>query len=118
MADREKVMRGLEHCLAQDDFECVGCPYDKDEGCVSMPLEKCRSMLKCDALALLKEQEAVAPNIVNSDVFWSCWYVCGSCDNPIDPGDKFCRHCGKAVKWEPPKEEEGDGDACKRKGDS
>jgi len=26
------------------------------------------------------------------------WLVCGACRHAIDPGDKFCRGCGKAVE--------------------
>lgn len=55
-----------------------------------------------DALAMIKEQEAVAP-ITQSSVYdpdtW--FYVCGSCKKSvIDRGDKFCRWCGKAAKRE------------------
>ena len=45
MVDREKVIKGLEHCEKQG---CDGCPYyPNDDGC----------RLNQDALALLKEQE-------------------------------------------------------------
>ena len=30
--------------------------------------------------------------------FW--WYVCGECHGHISEGDHYCRHCGRAVKWE------------------
>ena len=53
-------------------------------------------------VALLK-QEAVEPYITgNGESFETAetwWYECGNCNKPIDPNDKFCRHCGKAVKW-------------------
>lgn len=93
MAELEKVIRGLECCTETDD--CNSCPYfEKPEYCSE-------DVLMRDAIALLKEQEAVKPKVVNADDFlWAHWYVCGSCENPIDPEDKFCRHCGKAVKWD------------------
>ena len=28
----------------------------------------------------------------------SWWYVCPECHGAIDHGDRFCRHCGQAVK--------------------
>jgi hypothetical protein len=28
----------------------------------------------------------------------SWWYVCPECHGAIDRGDRFCRHCGQAVK--------------------
>ena len=55
-------------------------------------------------LALLKEQDAVEPYIAGSgesfETAETWWYECGNCNNPIDPNDKFCRHCGRQVKWE------------------
>lgn len=56
-----------------------------------------------DAIALLKEQEAVEPTVSGMeehDGLCSWWYQCGKCKIPIDYGDRFCRRCGKAVKWE------------------
>jgi len=51
MIDREKVIKGLEHCANEAD--CRGCVYqeqmkDRSDGCDCMR----------EALALLKEQEA------------------------------------------------------------
>lgn len=50
---REKVVRGLECCIAYD-YKCSDCPYRDDggaeDGCYS-------DELKTDALALLKAQE-------------------------------------------------------------
>ena len=52
-----------------------------------------------DAIALLKEQEAVKPVLVGN--MWEC----GNCHTPVgiyldDVRDDFCRKCGRAVKWE------------------
>lgn len=49
----------------------------------------------------LNEQRAVKPH-TESAVYdiGSWWYVCGACQQPIDKTDIFCRHCGRAVKWE------------------
>ena len=53
---------------------------------------------------LLKEQKAVEPYIAGSgesfETAETWWYECGNCNKPIDPNDKFCRHCGQVVKWE------------------
>lgn len=54
-------------------------------------------------LALLKEQEAVKPRLGGTeyhDGHSSFWYRCGKCETRINYGDKFCRCCGQAVKWE------------------
>jgi len=49
MADREKVIKGLEHCTRD---RCKDCPYDPDcEMCSAF------SILANDALELLKEYE-------------------------------------------------------------
>jgi len=50
-----------------------------------------------------KEQEAFEPTIANAenhDGHTSHWYQCGACMFPIDKGDRYCRHCGRPVKWE------------------
>lgn len=49
-----------------------------------------------DALALLKEQEAVEPTWQQGKAY------CGSCGKriPLKIGARFCHKCGKAVKWE------------------
>lgn len=56
-----------------------------------------------DALALLKDQEAVEPKKENDgtpEPWTMWWYVCGDCGQPIDKIDRYCRGCGKQVKWE------------------
>ena len=50
----------------------------------------------------LKEPEAVEPreeNDGNPEPCTAWWYVCGDCGQPIDKMDRYCRMCGKAVKW-------------------
>lgn len=57
-----------------------------------------------DALALLKEQEAVEP--YQHDAVW----LCGNCEKEVVGWDDdidgkeyrypFCRQCGRKVKWE------------------
>ena len=52
--------------------------------------------------SLLKAQEAVEPTI-GGDADGPCrnwWYQCGKCKEAIDYHDKYCRKCGRAVKWE------------------
>jgi len=53
-------------------------------------------------ITLLKEPEAVEPVTQSSIYDPDTWFfVCGSCKKGvIDRGDKFCRWCGQAVKWE------------------
>lgn len=52
-----------------------------------------------DALALLKTQGQVLPGQGHSGGGSTWWYVCGICGTAINPGDKYCHECGRAVKW-------------------
>lgn len=46
--------------------------------------------------------EPVEPVLYTSEdkTIWSSWYICGACQNPVECWDKFCRNCGKPIKWE------------------
>ena len=46
---------------------------------------------------LLKEREAVPA--IQREVMNLLVWCCGSCGVVITHGDKFCRMCGRAVKW-------------------
>ena len=91
---REKVIKGLENCIT--GFDCPPeCPY----------LDDCNDLMKPmfvelakDALALLKEQEAVEVEIEGGGSNW--WYVCSECHGAIDRADQYCRHCGRKVMTE------------------
>ena len=99
MLDREKVIVGIEHC---DRLGCSMCPY-KPGGYTPMD---CRIQLMRDALALLKEQEAVKPYIDIDEA------KCPICKVKLTRqellGDDvlyedffdYCPHCGRKVKWE------------------
>ena len=99
MPDMEKVIVGIEHC---DRLGCSMCPY-KPGGYTPMD---CRIQLMRDALALLKEQEAVKPYIDIDEA------KCPICKVKLTRqellGDDvlyedffdYCPHCGRKVKWE------------------
>ena len=98
MPDREKVIKGLE-CCRRRYFSCIGCPY-KDESHRSV--EECLWCRINDAIALLKEQEAVKP-IYNEEKYGDHLPHCGNCekvlpDNAVYGKVNFCHYCGKAVK--------------------
>ena len=88
MADREKVVKAIEGCINEGSF-CNKCDYD---GCVFQH-GSCVKDLLDDALALLKEQEAVKPTWGRGKPF------CGACGLQIR-GGKFCSECGKPILWE------------------
>ena len=95
MPDREKVIKGLECCYDPNAL-CSNsdCPYygrdDEDRHCDVALIQ--------DALALLKAQEPVMPNVIMQGKM-VLWYQCPKCLATINSGDKFC-NCGRAVKWE------------------
>ena len=91
MADREKVISGLEICKPSKYARTCGvCPYNEEMNC--------DYVLWHDAIALLKANEPVKPEREGSGITW--WYVCGSCRTVINPNDKYCHECGRKVKWE------------------
>ena len=51
-----------------------------------------------EAVDALKEHDAVRPEREGSGVTW--WNVCGNCRTAINPNDKYCHECGRALKWE------------------
>ena len=97
MADIEKVIKGIDICLQR--FRCgEDCPYYNTEKI------GCMEQLREDALVLLKEQEAVEPYVTGRgetfETVETWWYACGNCHEALDVNDKYCRHCGRPVKWE------------------
>lgn len=96
MTEREKVIKGLECCVWTDErllTDCENCPYSNGRGC-------CNSLrgLHMDALALLKEKEPA--QVIKRKAMHMLFWCCGSCGVAITDGDKFCRMCGRAVKWD------------------
>ena len=92
MPDREKGISDLEYLISED---CTDTQFDYIESIQ-------------DALAMLKEQEAVEPKTEPSAKGY--WFTCGSCGwwlfqvcDTVHFDDRkrihFCASCGKAVKW-------------------
>lgn len=103
MPDREKVIKALEICYCPPS-KCEDCPYH------DLPVEQsCNDVLCLDALTLLKEHEAVEPKFKQDNNGIFVW-ACGSCGaymyhiyDGIDKAKeyaKYCRQCGRKVKWE------------------
>lgn len=115
--DREKVIKGFECChimvhdLGPDKTSCGICPYKdvQTEEQIDLGGIECIAVLHDDALALLKEQEAVEPYMdYDGHDVWRCGN-CGATIFHIEHSQadedwknyaKFCRQCGKKVKWE------------------
>ena len=102
MTEREKVIKGLM-CIAGDVVFCAHCKYSDVNG--SGRGDRCKRDCAKDALALLKAEKPIAPNHVEDGNYetsgiMNYWFMCGKCGSCVDPGDKYCRECGQAVKWE------------------
>lgn len=46
---------------------------------------------------ILRGSEAADAEIEGGGSTW--WYVCGECHTAIDPRDKYCKECGKRIRW-------------------
>lgn len=102
--DREKVIKGLR-CIIDGTVRCESCGYSIDKH----GHHSCQQECAKDAIALLKEQEAVEPYMdYDGHDVWRCGN-CGATIFHIEQSQadedwknyaKFCRQCGKKVKWE------------------
>ena len=87
MPDREKIIKIVGEMFDMYKSEYEGTSYfDEIEWAEN----------KRDALAMLKEQEAVSPLFVSGDG----QFFCGACKFPLGvSGVNFCSGCGRPVKW-------------------
>ena len=101
MHDREWVIEGLEFTLQESGWD-ANAAYDQE----------LMIQVVTEAIALLKAQEPVKPIIETTygtaecEDPWGRLIFCGACGKRInekynpDEDDKYCKHCGKPVKWE------------------
>ena len=88
MTDREKVIKELSWLIY--NFPWKEDPKDDADRMCNAIHTYCK-----DALALLKEQEAVRPSVGYG------YYLCGVCKQPLQGASrKFCPECGRKVKWD------------------
>lgn len=98
MNNKEKIIQGLE--IQLDDLQ----KYADENEMLSLTQERAKEII-----SILKEQNAVAPTFKQEEDGIFVW-CCGSCGaymyhiyDGIDKAKeyaKYCRQCGKAVKWE------------------
>ena len=91
MIDRERVIKGLGN-VANAIVDGYICEPDQAVNTIA------------DALAILKEQEAVEPikmqRMDGNFSFFVPYYLCGNCRYELVGKDvMFCHHCGRSVKW-------------------
>lgn len=58
-----------------------------------------RKLIEEAPVMIPKGQEPVKPK-VGHNIGHTWWYACGACSETIDPSDKFCRRCGRKVRWD------------------
>ena len=95
MPDREKVIKAMEICVGNG--HCSKCGYHLSDYYATAPI--CQNQMMADALALLKEQEAVEPEWKSGIPF------CGNCGHRLQKKNRNavgikCSLCGRSVKWE------------------
>ena len=94
--DKEEVIKDLEEYRDREFVKEGITFFDADP--------RYRKLIINNALALLKEQEAVKPYVTGRgesfETAETWWYACGNCHEALDPNDKYCRHCGTPVKWD------------------
>lgn len=106
MTDREKVIKGLEHC----DFGVSDTCYEKE--CPYYQSHDCTDELKNDILVLLKEQEPkkiIRKQMSYEDpdgtiTYYAEWH-CPHCNKVVrkgydSPWIKYCFNCGKPILWD------------------
>lgn len=67
---------------------------------------KWSGMMK-DAAVALEERIPVETEIEGGGSTW--WYVCRECHTAVDHVDRFCRQCGRPLKWDGKTSEEKQG---------
>lgn len=85
ITDRENIISAFE------DYE----PYAHDLPAVTM-----KSRVYLDALALLKEQEAIVHPEPSCEMTYITDCCCDLCGVQLIREDNFCRRCGKRIEWE------------------
>ena len=78
MTDREKVISDIKDIINY------------------VPIYKIEETLT-ETLELLKAQEPAEAETEGGGTSW--WYVCGECHGTIDQKDRYCRHCGREIRW-------------------
>lgn len=101
MADKEKVIKGLECCMKWTGEPNTATCHCSDCSYTNMDVfgQRCLIDLINDALELLKEQEAVKPIVAFTRVNGTKAFSCPRCSALIR-GGSYCSHCGQALKGE------------------
>lgn len=106
MADREKVIKGLESCKSSD---CIGrgCPYFHDVIADAIKNCDCTTELVRDVIEVLKEQGRKTGHWVFGNTMGHSWMKCSNClvsQSGQTACFSYCPNCGaemgRSVKWD------------------
>ena len=98
MADHELIVKQLEGIADwhRGKFEQTGEEdYETDAKILAEAADLMRMLLRPYEPAQPKTFKTGVPD---GHISW--WFVCGFCEYPIDYQDRFCRCCGRPVKWD------------------
>jgi hypothetical protein len=91
-SEREIIIWSLERCACNVPDACSDCCYKE----LHNDRMDCVTKLTGDTLSLLGTTHVV---IWQGDNMYR-WYACEACDTSVSLGDKFCRGCGRVLKWD------------------
>ena len=97
--NREKVIDGLERLQFFNQRAGRELWEDKPHDVQEKDIANADAVY-ADALALLKEQEAVTIKKTKEHGFGVYGGICPKCRNWIQSAHSYCGFCGQAVKWE------------------
>lgn len=87
-----ELMRIERTCVSREDC-------DRDCGACDLVQERHELLAAFDGvIGILEDRTPMKPAWRGSGVTWH--YACGGCGQAIDPGDAYCRRCGKGVLWD------------------
>lgn len=91
MITRESVLEDLQQTAARLQYR------DLD----NVTQSECEEAV-FNAIDFLNAQEPVEPEtltVLDFGTMETAVHLCGACRMPIERGDKYCRHCGKEIRW-------------------
>lgn len=94
---REKVIKWFTYCRIEDQCS-TDCPYCDSK----LTSNECTQKLEKDVLSILEGDEPIlSARRYDYDAKKTIW-ICRACGAELYPNDKrakFCRNCGRKVKW-------------------
>lgn len=84
--DRKYLLKEAKRTLDESDSTAAFC--------------LCQRWILKDAIALLKEQEAIKPrSVVRHGANAQIQHFCGNCNTMLHGKPNYCSECGKEILW-------------------